>query len=104
MAAVRNQTGFVRTEGGLRLYWRAIGEGPLLICCNGVGVSTFFWKYVVERFSDRYTVVVWDYRGHGRSESPHHPDATDLSIDACARDLALVQEALSSSFCTPLFL
>ena len=86
----------MRTEGGLRLYWRATGSGPTLICCNGVGVSTFFWKYVVEQFSDRFQVVVWDYRGHGRSDSPLHPDASDLSIGACARDLGLVQDAVGS--------
>ena len=90
------RTGFVRTEGGLRLYWRATGSGPTMICCNGVGVSTFFWKYVVEHFADRFQVVVWDYRGHGRSDSPLHPDAADLSIVACARDLGRVQDAVGS--------
>lgn len=91
------QTGFVTTEGGLNLYWKATGKGPeTLICCNGVGVSTFFWKFVVENFADRYRVVVWDYRGHGRSDRPHHPDALDLSIAACARDLGLVQDAVGA--------
>jgi pimeloyl-ACP methyl ester carboxylesterase len=88
-------SGFVETDGGLRLYFKATGTGPrTLVCCNGVGVSTFFWKYVVEHFRDGYRVVVWDYRGHGRSERPHHPDAADLSIPACARDLGRVLDAL----------
>ncbi|MCB9758739.1 MAG: alpha/beta hydrolase [Alphaproteobacteria bacterium] len=91
-AAMRS--GFVTTEGGLRLYWQATGTGPTLICCNGVGVSTFFWKYVVEHFSDTHQVVVWDYRGHGRSDRPAHPDACDLSIRASAQDLGRIQEAL----------
>jgi len=90
------RSGFVETEGGLRLYWRAAGVGPTLICCNGVGVSTFFWRYVVDAFSDRFQVVVWDYRGHGRSESPNHPDAADLSIAACARDLGRVQDIVAA--------
>ena len=91
------QTGFARTEGGKSLYWKATGLGPrTLICCNGVGVSTFFWKFVVEHFAHDYRVVVWDYRGHGRSDRPHHPDAIDLSIEACARDLGLIQDALGA--------
>ena len=91
------QTGFVTSEGGLRLYWKATGQGPRpLICCNGVGVSTFFWKFIVEHFADDYRIVVWDYRGHGRSDRPHHPDALDLSIAACARDLGLVQDAVGA--------
>ena len=73
------ESGFVTTDGGLKLYWKATGTGPrTLICCNGVGVSTFFWKFVAERFASEYRVVVWDYRGHGRSDRPHHPDAVDL--------------------------
>ena len=53
------RSGFVRTPDGVHLYWRAVGHGPLLLCSNGVGVSTFFWKYIVEHFRYRYTVVVW---------------------------------------------
>ncbi|MCB9697827.1 MAG: alpha/beta hydrolase [Alphaproteobacteria bacterium] len=89
------RSGFARTDDGLELYWRAVGTGePALVCCNGVGVSTFFFKYVVEHFRDRHRVVVWDYRGHGRSSLPPEPiDDADLSIDRCAKDLACVLEA-----------
>ena len=80
------RSGFARTDDGLELYWRAVGSGePALVCCNGVGVSTFFFKYVVEHFRERHRVVVWDYRGHGRSSLPPEPiDDADLSIDRCA--------------------
>jgi pimeloyl-ACP methyl ester carboxylesterase len=57
------------------------------VCCNGVGVSTFFWKYVIEQFSDRYRVLVWDYRGHGRSSRDLDLDRHDLSIARHAADL-----------------
>lgn len=91
------RSGFIETEGGLRVFWQAAGSGPTLLCCNGVGVSTFFWKYVVEHFRDRYQVVVWDYRGHGRSDRPLHPHACDLSIQASATDLGRVAEAVGAS-------
>ena len=38
-------SGFAESEDGVQLHWRIVGHGPLMICCNGVGVSTFFWKY-----------------------------------------------------------
>lgn len=88
------RSGFVRTPDDVHLYWRAVGHGPLLVCCNGVGVSTFFWKYIVERFRDRYTVVVWDYRGHGRSDRKLDPTTTDLSVARHADDLMLVMDAV----------
>jgi pimeloyl-ACP methyl ester carboxylesterase len=88
------RTGFATTDDGYQLYWRALGDGPPLICCNGVGVSTFFYKYIAAHYRDRMTVVLWDYRGHGRSTSPDDPSTADLTIERCARDLHAVREAI----------
>ena len=84
------RTCFAATDDGEQLYVRDVGEGPPLICCNGVGVSTFFWSYVVEYFRDRYRVILWDYRGHGRSALPAQPETADLSIERFAADLQVV--------------
>ncbi|MGC6492607.1 MAG: alpha/beta fold hydrolase [Myxococcota bacterium] len=86
-------TGFVSSEGGMELYWSSIGEGPALVCCNGVGVSTFFWKYIAAYFGQHHKVIVWDYPGHGRSSLPSDPDTADLSMERLARDLERVLEA-----------
>jgi len=78
--------GFVRSDDGIDLFYRMFGKGdPPMVCCNGLGVSTFFWHYLVERFRRRLTVAVWDYRGHGRSQVP--PADTDLTIPRMARDM-----------------
>lgn len=82
-----HRTGFTRTDDGRELYWRAVGSGPPMVCCNGVGVSTFFFKYIVRHFHDRFTVLTWDYYGHGRSTTPVDPTAADLTIERTARDL-----------------
>ncbi len=85
------RTGFARTDDGMSLYWRALGDHPVtLVCCNGVGVSTFFWKYLAQHFRKRFTVVLWDYRGHGRSPLPADPSGVDLSMPRNASDLASV--------------
>jgi pimeloyl-ACP methyl ester carboxylesterase len=88
------RTSFAATDDGEQLYIRDVGRGPAIICCNGVGVSTFFWSYVVEYFRDRYQVVLWDYRGHGRSTLPSSPETADLSMERFAKDLRVVVEAL----------
>jgi pimeloyl-ACP methyl ester carboxylesterase len=97
VSAVR--AGFAYTDDGVPLYWRSVGEGePAFVCCNGVGVSTFFFKYVVEHFRDRFRVITWDYRGHGRSAPPPVPvDQADLSIDRNVRDLASVLDAIGQT-------
>ena len=95
MTVVRS--GFATTPDGADLYWRWAGpeapatDVPALVCCNGVGVSTFFYHYVVEHFSTRHQVLVWDYQGHGRSSMPRGPiDEADLSIERSADDLHTV--------------
>jgi len=88
------RSGFATAEDGLRLYWTTVGQGPLIACCNGVGVSTFFWKYLVEQFGDRYTVLLWDYRAHGRSDRV--PLDADLGVPRHARDLVVVLDAVGA--------
>ncbi|MFT4978800.1 MAG: pimeloyl-ACP methyl ester carboxylesterase [Myxococcota bacterium] len=91
----RVRSGFATADDDTELYWRAVGEGPLLVCSNGVGVSTFFWRYLTEHFRDRYTVVVWDYRAHGRSRRTIDPLRDDLSIGRHAEDLRAVLDAVA---------
>ncbi len=93
----RERAGFAVADDGTHLYWRAAGpthgsEGTL-VCCNGVGVSLFFWKYVVAHFADRFDVLLWDYRGHGRSDRPPVPADADLGIPRHTADLAAVLAA-----------
>lgn len=87
------KTGFARTDDGQELYYRSVGAGPPLVCCNGVGVSTFFFKYIVEHYRDRFQVIVWDYRGHGLSSLPDLATA-DLTVGRSARDLYAVLDKL----------
>lgn len=86
--------GRTRTDDGLMLSWQAFGEGPAIVCCNGVGVSTFFWRYVVDHYSRDHRVVVWDYRGHGESDPVPDPRTSDVRIERHTEDLRVVLDAL----------
>ena len=84
-----SQQGFARTDDGVQLYWRSVGVGePALVCCNGIGVGVTFWDYVLERFAPNHRVLVWDYRGHGRS-TPYRAGMR-VDIPRLARDLGAV--------------
>lgn len=87
------RAGLAVADDGLHLYWRAVGNGPAIVCNNGVGVSTFFWRYTVDQFADRYTVLTWDYRGHGRSDPLPDPTRGEVGIPRHARDLLTVMDA-----------
>lgn len=88
---------YIQTDDGEQLYVHDVGDGPPLICCNGAGVSTFFWAYLLDHFKASHRVVLWDYRGHGRSSLPENPESADLSIERFASDLRLVVGALELS-------
>jgi pimeloyl-ACP methyl ester carboxylesterase len=88
-----SRSGLAVADDGMHLYWRAVGSGPAIVCNNGVGVSTFFWRYTEEHFSDRFTVVTWDYRGHGHSDPLPDPTAGEVGIPRHAADLITVLDA-----------
>lgn len=94
MPDLRIRSGFAEADDGIRLYWRAVGTGPVLVCNNGVGVSTYFWRYFVDAFSRDYTVVLWDYRAHGRSDRLPDWRTADMSIARLAADLHCVIAAV----------
>ena len=89
-----NSNGTITTDDGVEIFWQTKGEGPMMICCNGVGVSTFFWKYINIDFHKTNTILTWDYRGHGESQRNLHPKETDLSIARHAKDLKQVLDHL----------
>ena len=54
--------------GDARLNYRIDGSGPEpLVCIHGVGSYLEAWSGVVERLKDRFTILTFDLRGHGRS-------------------------------------
>jgi pimeloyl-ACP methyl ester carboxylesterase len=64
------------------------------VCCNGLGVSTFFFKYLTDYFRHSLRLLTWDYRGHGHSSCPPEPfSQADLSIERSCADLESVLEA-----------
>jgi len=70
MGPFEARNGEARSRDGTRLWFRRI-EGPKdatpLVFSNGAACSTHYWPLLVEYFTGKAPLVVWDYRGHGRS-------------------------------------
>lgn len=83
--------GRVETADGLTLHAEAHGEGiPLVLSC-GLCTTAENWRPQVEPFvAAGLRVVLWDFRGHGRSDAPDDPEAYTLArvVDDLARLIA----------------
>jgi len=89
---LRLREGYTSSRDGTRLYYKAVGLGFPIVLCNGMGVSTFFWKYLENAFKNQFQVITWDYRGHGRSDPPK--DMKNVSVQALVEDCQAVCEEL----------
>lgn len=91
---VEVREGYAEARDGAPLYFQVVGRGrPAIACCNGIGVSTFFFRHLVERFHRDHAIVLWDYPGHGRSGLPPEPDTCEVGVERCAADLRTVLAA-----------
>jgi len=89
-----------RTEGyavassdGSSIYWESwapagAARAPTVVFSDGIGCDGYVWKYVRRALADRFRIVHWHYRGHGRSPPPR--ERSRVAIADLADDLAAV--------------
>ncbi|HEV2686467.1 MAG TPA: alpha/beta hydrolase [Actinomycetota bacterium] len=70
--------------GDVELAYEVYGQGPPLVWCHGLASCRDGDRDVIDAFSESFTVLSYDARGHGRS-SPVY-DARDFSYRALAED------------------
>jgi predicted alpha/beta-fold hydrolase len=91
-APLRGRPLRVAASDGTALHVKVFGPDgvPTLVLTHGWTCELRFWTYQIQALSDRFRVVAWDLRGHGRSERPRD---RNYSIDAFGDDLQAVLEA-----------
>lgn len=60
---------------GVRIYYEVHGSGPPLLLTHGYSSTSAMWQGQIEALSKRHTLILWDMRGHGRSDYPDDPAA-----------------------------
>jgi pimeloyl-ACP methyl ester carboxylesterase len=74
---------YVKDEGA--------GETPIVFL-HSFGGSSSHWKDQLQHLRENYRVIAFDFRGHGRSDSPGD---NDYSAESLAADLAAVVDNLN---------
>lgn len=72
----------------VEIYYEQYGEGEPIIFSHGWLDNRTVWNAQIELFASRHTVILYDHRGHGKSDKPWG----DYSVQTLSNDLhSLVQ-------------
>jgi pimeloyl-ACP methyl ester carboxylesterase len=55
---------------GVDIYYEIHGSGPPLLLTHGYSSTSEMWHGQIEALSKHHKLVLWDMRGHGRSDYP----------------------------------
>lgn len=55
---------------GIRLHYRAMGDGPVLLLLHGWPQTSFAWHRIMPRLARQFAVIAPDLRGTGLSDCP----------------------------------
>ena len=57
-------------RNGINIYFETYGNGPAIFLTHGFSDNLGIWKDQVETLSKKNTLILWDLRGHGKTDSP----------------------------------
>jgi pimeloyl-ACP methyl ester carboxylesterase len=84
---------FARTDDRVRLYYEEHGSGGTpLVLAYGIGGNADMWDVNREALAARHRLVLWEPRGHARSDSPEDP--AKYSFQRWSLDLKTVLDHL----------
>jgi pimeloyl-ACP methyl ester carboxylesterase len=64
---------YARTDDRVRIYYEEHGRGTPLVLAYGIGGNADLWDVNREALAARHRLVLWEPRGHARSDSPEDP-------------------------------
>ena len=66
---------YIRTDDRVRIYYETHGapNGIPLVLAYGIGGNADLWDVNIPALAARHRVILWEPRGHARSDSPEDP-------------------------------
>lgn len=75
----------VERVNGVNIYYELHGRGEPLVLVHGYTGDITDWRFQIPEFASTHRVLVFDHRGHGRSEAP--ADRSAYTIEQMAADV-----------------
>ncbi|PYM77949.1 MAG: hypothetical protein DME03_02250 [Candidatus Rokuibacteriota bacterium] len=83
---------FARAHDKVRIYYEVHGSGTPLVLAYGIGGNVEMWDVNRDALAARHRLVLWEPRGHARSDSPEDP--AKYSFERWVLDLQAVLDRL----------
>jgi 3-oxoadipate enol-lactonase len=64
---------YFETSDGVRIYYEDHGAGRPVVLAYGIGGNAGMWAPNIDDLAARHRLVLWEPRGHARSDSPEDP-------------------------------
>jgi pimeloyl-ACP methyl ester carboxylesterase len=61
------------TRDGVRIYFEEHGRGEPVLLAYGIGGNAGMWEPNIDALSAHHRLILWEPRGHARSDSPEDP-------------------------------
>ena len=72
--------GHAVSEGGVKIHYASLGQGPLVVMIHGFPDFWYSWRHQMAALSQRYQVVAIDQRGYNLSDKPKGVENYDMQL------------------------
>jgi pimeloyl-ACP methyl ester carboxylesterase len=78
----------------VKIHYEVHGDGPPLILTHGYSSTSAMWREQIDPLSKHHKLILWDMRGHGRSDYPEDPLAYSEALTVA--DIAALLDAVGA--------
>jgi pimeloyl-ACP methyl ester carboxylesterase len=90
--------GYAASEGGVKIHYASLGQGPLVVMIHGFPDFWYSWRHQMAALSKTHQVVAIDQRGYNLSDKPKGVENYDVAL--LVADVAAVIRHLGRSRAT----
>jgi pimeloyl-ACP methyl ester carboxylesterase len=76
----RVKHGHAVSEGGVKIHYASLGEGPLVVMIHGFPDFWYSWRHQMAALSQKFQVVAIDQRGYNLSDKPTGVENYDMRL------------------------